>query len=734
VGHFMANTLKDAEATILSNTPSTSANPAAKSADASTRTQPVALEIPVTINGAHTIEGSDKREPFSETTQTVLVFGHGAVVRVATSLAAGQLVFLTNEKSKKEMVCQVVKSKSGGSGSYYVELQFTEPAPGFWGLRMPTAPPAPAAPAVVPRPAAATTPATPALPKPAAPSAIAPAPAPPAPTKPQPGAPVASSPASSSPTLSVPPSAQAALPAAPSAAPPASLKIDRPAAPEKQNTLNSEPLLSDYSKQIDALFTVPPASPSQTTTSAPPEPKAIAPAASHPAASALTEPKMIPPAPPSSEQLKLEAARLQAQLSSMLFTESPASSRVPPPPPPPIHKPEPPPPDVAKKVFEIAHDEPKFSAVTEHKPAPPARKPTAPPISADDEEVKIPSWLAPLSRESESAVAEHPAPTPTESLPELPAIHSDSAESDSIDSHRRPEAAVFGGELLGEISAEAAESSSNGSKKGLFFALAAALVLAGGGVWYFRPSLFGSSHAGTIASSSVPAASAEAAPANPAPSEVSTASSSPLSNARPNSAPAAAAPVPAVSQLSKTAAPNPTPAVMANPEPRNSASTSHNNAPAPAEESAKSPLGEVHLAAPVVSHEANAVQSADTPSIDAHEPNSGADTLPTVAISSHQGPAAPLPLGGDVHQAQLLKSVPPVYPAVAKSQHISGSVQVDALIDTSGNVAELKIISGPSLLHRAALDAVKQWKYKPAMLDGQPTSMHLVVTVQFRTQ
>jgi protein TonB len=87
-----------------------------------------------------------------------------------------------------------------------------------------------------------------------------------------------------------------------------------------------------------------------------------------------------------------------------------------------------------------------------------------------------------------------------------------------------------------------------------------------------------------------------------------------------------------------------------------------------------------------------------------------------------------------VKSAVLVKSVPPVYPQMAKAEHVSGNVQLDALIDASGNVAQLKVLSGPTLLHRAALDAVKQWKYKPAMLDGQPTSMHLTVTVQFRTQ
>src|SRR3974377_1655939 len=136
----MAPILKDAETpSATTTTATTPASPASKSpAETPTRPQPVPLEIPVTVNGARTGEGSDKRETFSETTQTVLVFPHGAVIRIATPLAPGQLVFLTNEKSKKEVVCQVVKSKTGGGpGAGYVELQFTEPAAGFWGMRFP---------------------------------------------------------------------------------------------------------------------------------------------------------------------------------------------------------------------------------------------------------------------------------------------------------------------------------------------------------------------------------------------------------------------------------------------------------------------------------------------------------------------------------------------------------------------------------------------------------------------
>src|SRR6201981_1313171 len=101
--------------------------------------QPVPLEVPVTVNGARTVEGSDKREPFSENTQTVLVFANGAVIRLASAVASGQLLFLTNDRTKKEVVCQVVKSKNYSRESGYVELEFTESAPGFWGMRFPTA-------------------------------------------------------------------------------------------------------------------------------------------------------------------------------------------------------------------------------------------------------------------------------------------------------------------------------------------------------------------------------------------------------------------------------------------------------------------------------------------------------------------------------------------------------------------------------------------------------------------
>jgi protein TonB len=94
----------------------------------------------------------------------------------------------------------------------------------------------------------------------------------------------------------------------------------------------------------------------------------------------------------------------------------------------------------------------------------------------------------------------------------------------------------------------------------------------------------------------------------------------------------------------------------------------------------------------------------------------------------------PLPIGGDVKSAKLITSVSPVYPTLAKNQHVSGDVRVDALIDANGRVTTMKVISGPTLLQQAAMDALRQWKYQPAALDGKAVSMHLTVTLQFRLQ
>jgi TonB family protein len=101
---------------------------------------PVAHEARVVATGARPTDGSGKRELFTEATTTVLVFENGGVIRLDAAVAQGQLLFLTNQENKREVVAQVTRKRIFRPTSCYVELEFTEPSPGFWGIEFPETP------------------------------------------------------------------------------------------------------------------------------------------------------------------------------------------------------------------------------------------------------------------------------------------------------------------------------------------------------------------------------------------------------------------------------------------------------------------------------------------------------------------------------------------------------------------------------------------------------------------
>lgn len=113
---------------------------------AGARANAVALEVPVNATGTRPGSGPDKRELFSEDTETVLLFADGAMIRLSAAVATGQLVFLTNKKTNIEVVCQVVGKRAYRPTSCYVELQFTESMTDFWGVTFPVNEPGKAAP------------------------------------------------------------------------------------------------------------------------------------------------------------------------------------------------------------------------------------------------------------------------------------------------------------------------------------------------------------------------------------------------------------------------------------------------------------------------------------------------------------------------------------------------------------------------------------------------------------
>lgn len=88
-------------------------------------------------------------------------------------------------------------------------------------------------------------------------------------------------------------------------------------------------------------------------------------------------------------------------------------------------------------------------------------------------------------------------------------------------------------------------------------------------------------------------------------------------------------------------------------------------------------------------------------------------------------------VGSNLKAPRQTYSVDPVYPPLARETHIGGVVTVEALIDEHGNVVQARVVNGHPLLIEAALQAVRQWKYEPTSLNGQPVSVELQVQVHF---
>jgi periplasmic protein TonB len=87
--------------------------------------------------------------------------------------------------------------------------------------------------------------------------------------------------------------------------------------------------------------------------------------------------------------------------------------------------------------------------------------------------------------------------------------------------------------------------------------------------------------------------------------------------------------------------------------------------------------------------------------------------------------------GGAVTQASLVNRVQPNYPPLARQTRISGTVRLHAIISKDGSVQQLEVMSGHPLLVQAALDAVRQWRYRPTTLNGEPFEVDTTIDVIF---
>jgi TonB family protein len=97
--------------------------------------------------------------------------------------------------------------------------------------------------------------------------------------------------------------------------------------------------------------------------------------------------------------------------------------------------------------------------------------------------------------------------------------------------------------------------------------------------------------------------------------------------------------------------------------------------------------------------------------------------------SNASKPPKQLSVPSDVMARNLLNKVVPVYPPAAKKAKIQGKVVIDAVIGTDGNVENLRVVSGPNELQQSSLDAVRQWTYKPYLLNGDPVEVKTTVNV-----
>jgi periplasmic protein TonB len=91
----------------------------------------------------------------------------------------------------------------------------------------------------------------------------------------------------------------------------------------------------------------------------------------------------------------------------------------------------------------------------------------------------------------------------------------------------------------------------------------------------------------------------------------------------------------------------------------------------------------------------------------------------------------PVRVGGNVMAAKAIDRPSPEYPAIAKAAHVQGTIVLHAIIAKDGTVQDLQYVSGPPLLMKAAMDAVRQWRYQPTELNGEPVEVDTTIQVIF---
>jgi protein TonB len=672
--------------------PVTQAKPAA---GGGLRADALSVEIPVKVHGSKISTAphgvAPRTEPFEEQTSTMIVFPQGGVIRMSTAVNVGQMLVVTNLKTRQDAICRVVKVRTFTNMQGYVEVEFTHKQEGYWGVQFagtakPVVQAAPAVPVAVAPPVS--------IPAPVAPliqSAPPAAQVPPATAPVNSVAPVAP-PAPAAQTIRVsplpPPTYVPPPPPAPVAvtpvAPPPYIAPAPPIAPKQETPFVSIGTQEEVQPAASSTSTIKPGA-------QPLAPRAPAPVRPAPVAesSTLELPKIDLP--------KIEIPRVEIPATGAPRIETPK---------------------VGATVEQTLAPEPAIVSPAPVTSSPAALAPITMSELRGDEPVAMSASAtdSPVSPDLEvsTVVEERPAESSR-------AVFGTLSGGASFGASRSTETPAFGSRLESAVDSPESVAVESRSSNKMLVAVCVGFVLAivAGGAFYFRLQETGRpagvQQPPAVTQQALEVATEQSALQN---SAARPAVNGPIATVIPSSAPAVTVTANANAASSKPAAPAkaPTSKIAAL---LNGAEPEH----------------------PLTAQRSD-IQGADAaPSLDATAAtnSAGGDALPgVISSSSLAAPAAPeirpegpVVVGGQVKEPRLIYRALPVYPLSAKEAGIGGEVVVKTTIDQKGNVVDTKIVSGPPMLRQSALDALHRWKYEPSKLDGQPIAVQMLVTIKF---
>jgi periplasmic protein TonB len=604
----------------------------AKPASGHLRSDAISQEVPVRVHGSKVkdvvLGTTPHSEPFEEQTITMIIFPQGAVLKMVTSVNVGQMLVLTNLKSRQDAICRVIKVRPNANLASYVEVEFTNRQTGYWGVPLPNEGGEAA-------------------------STVAP---PPVNVEPRPAG------------------SQKPVPDVSWAPAPPIVPAPRP--------LGANADLSE-TKPTSAR-------PQTLTPPAKPEPSFIS----------IGVQEEVQPAASETATIKPGSSRESLQGDFAPFaTKGPAASEIPP------------------------------------------TTPAAISISAlrGDTEAEPSDSVAALE----------------DTLTDEPGQPAASASLSSGETSRSTFGSFAGGATLAAVRATSSESFGAPVDSGeiaagghgvaavpnwVLIAACVGLLIAGvgGGLFYLR----GHSASKRPATGVPAAATPRSAPAEQprVPTSISVAATADVVKAPPVNEPESP-----VAQVNPANGPSVTVNATESAKPLKKAPDAP-PLPATAKKQATPKVTSDMMSQALNAHPTSAQRedagAADAPALeeDAAPVPSEEGSMPGISSSNSMAnlppptiqPDGPVKIGGNIKEPRLISSVLPVYPIGAIQAGVQGDVVIQTTIDKDGKVVEMHVVSGPTMLRQAALDALRRWKYEPSMLDGQPVAVQMLVMIKFR--